>query len=163
MTPRVSSGDRLPQVSLGRLVNGAVEHVWLQQLLAGKRAVIVGVPGAFTPVCTCEHIPDLLANVGRLRAAGLDYIICVAPNDPWVMEAWAERVDPDGRLTFLSDGNLALARALGVNILNQDNLLGETSARYMLIAAGGIVHRLNVESHINDLTCTRAQDIELID
>jgi peroxiredoxin len=163
MTPRVSPGDRLPQVSLGRLVNGAVEHVWLQQLLAGRRAVIVGIPGAFTPVCTCEHIPDLLANADRLRAAGMDYVICVAPNDPWVVEAWAERVDPAGKLTFLSDGNLALARALGVNTIDQQNMLGETSARYTLIAAGGIVHRLNVEGHINDLTCTRAQDVEMID
>lgn len=163
MTPRVSSGDRIPQVALGRLVNGAVEHVWINELLAGRRAVIVGIPGAFTPVCTCQHIPDLLAGVDRLHAAGMDYVICVAPNDPWAVQAWSERVDPAGKLTFLSDGNLTLARALGVNIVDQQNMLGETSARYMLIAGNGIVHRLNVESHIMSLTCTRTEDVEFID
>lgn len=163
MTPRVSVGDRIPHVALGRLVNGDVELVYLSELLAGRRAVVVGVPGAFTPVCSCQHIPDLLGNVERLRAAGMDYVICVAPNSPWAVEAWAERVDPAGKLTFLSDGNLALARALGVNIADHRNLLGETSARYMLVAGNGIVHRLNVEPSIASLTCTRAQDIEFID
>jgi peroxiredoxin len=163
MTPRILPGDRIPQAQLGRLVNGAIEFVSLHDLLATKRAVVVGVPGAFTPVCTCEHIPDLLSGVDRLRASGMDYVICVAPNDPWAMDAWAERVDPCGKLLFLSDGNLTLARALGVNVVDYDNMQGETQARYMMIAGKGIVHRLSVEPARNKLTCTRSQDVVFID
>lgn len=163
MTPRISAGDRIPQAVLGRLANGVVERVSLQDFLARRRAVVVGIPGAFTPVCTCEHIPDLIDSVDRLRAAGMDEVICVAPNNPWTIDAWAERVDPQGKLMFLSDGNLSLARALGVNVTDHANMLGETSARYMMIAANGIVHRLNVEPHAMRLTCTRAEDVVFID
>src|ERR1700741_1687074 len=94
MTPRITIGDRIPQAALGRLVHGVVRHVFLDEFLDWSRAVIVGVPGAFPPVWTCEHIPDLLASVDRLRIAGMDEVICIAPNDPWSVEAWAERVDP---------------------------------------------------------------------
>lgn len=163
MTPRISPGDRIPQAALGRLVHGVVRHVFLDEFLAGRRAVVVGIPGAFTPVCTCEHIPDLLASVDRLRVAGMDEVICIAPNDPWSVEAWAERVDPAGKLTFLSDGNLSFARAVGVTMIDHQHMLGETSARYMMIVSNGFVRRLNVEPHVNKLTCTRAQDVVFID
>jgi 2-Cys peroxiredoxin 5 len=162
-TPRNSAGDRIPQAQLGRLVNGAIELVSLHELLSAKRAVVVGVPGAFTPVCTCEHVPDLLGGVDRLRASGMDYVICVAPNDPWAVEAWAERVDPHNKLMFLSDGNLALARALGVTVIDRENVQGETQARYMMIAGKGVVQRLNVEPVRNKLTCTRSEDVVFID
>jgi peroxiredoxin len=163
MTPRISSGDRLPQAILGKLLNGVVQHVMLHEHIAGARAVIVGVPGAFTPVCTCEHIPDLLSNVSRLRASGIDSIICVAPNDPWALEAWAGCVDPEGKLEFLSDGNLSLARALGVSMVDSENMLGETSARYMMTVSKGVVRRLSVEPQMSKLTCTRGADVVLID
>jgi 2-Cys peroxiredoxin 5 len=162
MTPRISAGDRIPQAQLGRLVDGVVRQDTLPDLLQGRRAVVVGIPGAFTPVCTCEHLPDLLANVERLRGAGIHHVICVAPNDPWALDAWAERVDPAGKLLFLSDGNLSLARALGVNVVDHKDMLGETSARYMMIAGGGLVHRLTVEPNLMKLTCTRAKDVVLI-
>jgi len=163
MTPRVSSGDRLPQAVLGRLLHGVAQRVDLQALFAGKRAVVVGVPGAFTPVCSCEHIPDLLKNVARFRASGIDHVVCVAPDNPWVVEAWAREVDPGGRILFLSDGNLSLARALGVNVVDADRCLGEVSARYMMLIDRGVVRRLNVEAGINDLTCTRSEDVVFID
>lgn len=163
MTPRLGPGDRLPQAVLGQLVNGVVQRVDFHTLLAGKRAVVVGIPGAFTPVCSCEHIPDLLRNVARFSASGIEHVVCIAPDNPWVVEAWAREVDPDGRILFLSDGNLSLARALGVNVVDADRCLGEVSARYMMLIDRGIVRRLNVESGINDLTCTRSEDIVFID
>ncbi len=163
MTPRISIGDRIPQAILGRLVNGGVQHIDLQTIVANKRAIVVGIPGAFTPVCTCAHIPDLLANLTRFRAGGVDQVICVAPDNPWVVEAWAREVDPSGRILFLSDGNLSLARALGVNIVDQERCLGEATARYMLLADKGFVRRFNVEKAITDLACTRAQDVVFID
>jgi 2-Cys peroxiredoxin 5 len=163
MTPRITVGDRIPQAALGRLVNGEVQRVFLDDVLKDRRAVIVGVPGAFTPVCSCEHVPDLLANADRLRMAGMDEVICIAPNDPWTIEAWAERIDPSGKLLFLSDGNLSFARALGVTVVDYKNMLGERSARYMMIIGRGIVHRLSVEPQLTTLSCTRAQDVVFVD
>lgn len=162
MTPKSSIGERVPQVTLGRVSNGAVTPISLRDELAGKRAMLIGVPGAFTPVCTHEHVPSVIANVERLRAAGITAFYCVTPDNPWVTEAWARDVDPAGRLTFLSDGNLALARALGVTITDHDHCLGETSTRYMLVTDNGMVRRLTAEPHFASLTCTRAQDAEVV-
>lgn len=152
----------MPQAMLGRMIDGAMYTVELHELIAGRRVVIAGVPGAFTPVCTCRHIPDILENATRLRAAGYDLIACVVPNSPWAVAAWAAEVDPAGVMTFLSDGNLTLARALGVTVSAPELLLGETSARYLLATDNGIVRRLNVEAKITNVDCTRARDV-LID
>ena len=135
----------------------------MHALLVGKRAVVVGVPGAFTPVCTREHVPGLVAQADRLRASGVDYVICVTPDNPWVTKAWSHEVDPAAKLMFLSDDNLALARALGVNVVDQRLCLGETSSLYMLLVDRGLVRRLSVEPRVSDLTCTRAQDVVFID
>lgn len=152
-------GDRVPQITLGRLVGGTVEAVELQALLTRQRAVIVGIPGAFTPICTCTHIPDFIARADELRAAGFDQVICAAPNDPWTLDAWARTLDPLGKVLFLSDGNLALARALGANIVDYENFLGERSTRYLMIAAHGVIQHLTLEPHMTKLTCTRAEDV----
>lgn len=163
MTPRLSTGDRIPQAVLGRLVNGTVEQIALHEFLGAKRAVIVGIPGAFTPVCTHQHIPDLIRKADGLRAGGVEHVICVAPDNPWVVEAWAHDVDPGGKILFLSDRNLMLARAIGVNVVEQERHLGEVSARYLMLTDCGLVRRLSVERRINDLTCTRVDDVVFID
>lgn len=163
MTFRVNNGDRVPQVTLARIHNGQVQHVNLHELVAGKRVLIAGMPGAFTPVCTCEHVPNLISNATRLRANGLDLVICVAPNNPWIVEAWAREVDPDNKLLFLADAPLALSRALGCTIYDEQLALGETSSRFLLLVDRGIVHQLSVERQLTDLTCTRADEVEFID
>lgn len=163
MTPRLGIGDRVPDVTLAQLRQDAVIPVPLTSWLASRRVALAGIPGAFTPVCSCRHIPDLLDNVARLKAAGFDEVAVVAPDNPWVVSAWAQDVDPLGRLTFLSDGNLALARALGVAVHALELMLGETSTRYLLIAKNGLIQRFNVEGHLNDLGCTRASDAVYID
>jgi peroxiredoxin len=163
MTPRISVGDRVPQATLGRIVDGVMHTVELHELIAGRNAVIAGVPGAFTPVCTCRHIPDLLENAARLRAAGYGLVACVAPNSPWAVAAWAAEVDPSGSMMFLSDGNLMLARALGVTVAAHEMMLGETSARYLLATESGLVRRLNVETKITNVDCTRARDVLIMD
>ncbi|MEZ6022763.1 MAG: redoxin family protein [Hyphomonadaceae bacterium] len=150
MSPRLSPGDQVPQVVLARLLpTGEVQPLALREMLNGKRGVLVGIPGAFTPVCTQTHIPELVTQADRLRRAGFDHVLCIVPDNPWVLNAWAPLVDPQGKLTFLSDGNLKLARALGVTLLDQRNFLGECPTRYMLVAEDGVITRLHTESHPN--------------
>ena len=163
MTPRLGIGDRVPDVTLAQLRQSALVPVPLSRWLANRRVAIAGIPGAFTPVCSCRHIPDLLDNVARLKSAGFDEVAVVAPDNPWVVSAWALDVDPQGRLTFLSDGNLALARALGVAVHAPELALGETSTRYLMVVKNGVIQRLNVEGHVNQLECTRAIDAVYID
>src|SRR5262249_44161415 len=130
-------------------------EVDLHGLMAGRKVALIGLPGAFTPTCTRAHIPDLVEAAPQLAASGFQAIVCVAPNSPWVVAAWAERTDPDRRLTFLSDGNLELTRALGLSRKAPEFFLGECSARYSLIVRDLAILRVSVEERLEDLSCTR--------
>lgn len=154
----IVNGSIIPGVWMGVLNDGVVEKVYLPTVLGLGRSILVGVPGAFTPVCSQEHVPDFVANADRLRANGFEHIVCVVANDPFVMAAWAAQVDPKGKITFLSDGNLDLANKLGVKIREPDLFLGQRAQRYLLTARGGVIERLTVENSILAITCTRARD-----
>jgi peroxiredoxin len=155
--PRV--GSALPPVDLAKASADAIDPVRLDALIGRRRALLFGVPGAFTPVCTHEHVPDYVANAAALRQSGYELLVCVAPNDPFTLHAWSRRVDPAGSLLFLSDGNQALARALGVEARHPEYFLGHGNHRYLLTAEAGRITHLAVESSLTIITCTRAADL----
>ena len=159
---RVFKNEPLPETNLGRLVNGKAESIRLDHLVAGVRAVIIGVPGAFTPVCTQEHLPSFISTAPKFKAAGYEKLICVAANDPFVVDKWARELDPDGVLNFLSDGNLDFARACGMEWYDRRNFLGMRSRRYLLTCDDGIVESIKVEASI-DLTLSTAPGTVLIE
>lgn len=154
------TGKRLPHVTLAQLVKGEVRHVDLDKLLAGTRAVIVGVTGAFTPICTQKHVPEFIAEAPRLRQAGFGKILCICPNDPWTTHAWAQSLDPLGLVTFLSDGNLELAEKLGALFEDPAWFMGRRPRRYMIQTRRAVVERMSIEAAPIVLTCTRAQDVK---
>ena len=148
-------GQRLPHVELGQIVGDELEVVRLEPLLEGRRVILVGLPGAFTPLCTGQHLPDLIAHADRLKAAGVHQIFCIAPNSPWVVREWADHADPEGKLTFLSDGNLAFTRAAGMLARAPEFFLGQCSKRYTMILQHAVVEKLVVEPQIGVFNCTR--------
>ncbi len=158
---RLRSGNLLPKITLGRYVDGLIEPIRLDELLSRGRGLVVGVPGAFTPVCTTQHVPDFVRNAATLRASGYDHLICVAPNDPFTLEAWRTIVDPKGQLMFLSDGNWELSRALAVEASHSDLFLSRSTHRYLLTTRDQIVSHLAIEPVVTLLTCTRSTDLPM--
>ena len=151
-------GRSVPLVQLGRLKDGAVVLESARRLFGHEPAVAIGIPGAFTPVCARQHLPDFIRNVPKLRAAGYKRLICIVANDPFVTEAWAALVDPSGEITFLPDGNLDFTRALGMSVRGDNLCIGERSNRYMMCTRNSVITHFRVESSVLDLNCTRAQD-----
>lgn len=123
--------------------------------------MLIGVPGAFTPVCTDEHLPDLIANAPALKAAGFAKIVCIAPNDPYALAAWQAQVDPDGVLTLLSDGNLDFSRACGLTVREPGLFLGERTARFLMVTEDAVVTKLNVERSILNVAVSRSREVLL--
>jgi peroxiredoxin len=158
-TPRV--GQRLPPVVLGELQNGELRRVPLERLLAGRRALIIGVPGAFTPVCSQRHVPDFVSKADALKALGFDLLVCISPNDPWAVAAWAEQIDPEGRLRFLSDGNMEFARETGLVELHPDLFLGERLKRFVITLKDAVVDHIGIETDILTVGCSRSEDVVL--
>lgn len=157
-TSMARCGHLVPDVALGRLVGDTVRSARLRRLVAGKRAALIGVPGAFTPTCTRTHIPGFLEQAEALKRVRFDLVMCIAPNDPWTVAAWAKQLDPEGRIAFLSDGNMDLARALGAMRSDRAQFLGDRSSRYLVVVNDGVIEHLKVEPSLNVLTCTRAED-----
>lgn len=148
-------GQRLLSFELGRIVGDQLQPIQLDKVLRGRNVVLVGLPGAFTPVCSGRHLPELIGHASTLRASGIDEIVCVAPNSPWVVHEWAQRLDPEGQLTFLSDGNLDLARGSGLAVTERSLFLGQCSKRFTMLLKNAVIEKMAVEDTLNALTCTR--------
>jgi peroxiredoxin len=154
-------GSRLPAVRLGELVNGELRSVRASEAFAAGACVIIGVPGAFTPVCSSRHLPSAVSNADRLRAAGFSQIVCVVTSDPFSIEAWSRIVDPAGKLRFLSDRNLSFTRALGLVSHEPRVFLGECSARYLLTTRDGMIDSARVEDSIFNVSCSDPEELIL--
>ena len=155
----IITGSRIPDVQLAALDDrGEVRAVAAAELFAYGRALVLGIPGAFTPICSTQHVPDFVQNADRLTAQGYSHLICIAPNDPFVLDAFARQFDPDRRIEFLSDGNLDFTRALNLEARNRALFLGRCSQRYLMIVENGLITRIRIEEDLLRYSCTRAAD-----
>lgn len=141
----ISIGDRLPEVSLKKVSPQGVEDIITRDYFAGRKIVLVGVPGAFTPTCSNSHVPGFLENHEAIKGHGVDEIAIVAVNDHHVMNAWAKFLGAEDKLVFLADGNGEFTRAMGLDQDMSAGGLGTRSQRYSMIVEDGVVKALNIE------------------
>src|SRR4029453_8107992 len=85
-------------------------------IFSGKTVLLFAVPGAFTPTCDKKHLPGYLAEYDAIKAKGVDTIACVAVNDVFVMNAWAQASEVGDRIVMLADGNAEFAKAVGLDV-----------------------------------------------
>jgi len=142
----ISTGDRLPEATFIRLGAGGPEEVTLSDTVAGRKVAIFAVPGAFTPTCHSAHVPSFIRVMDGLKAKGVDEVICVAVNDPFVMKAWGEATGAtDAGITMLADADGAFTKAIGMDFTALPVGLVARSKRYAMLAEDGVVTVLNVE------------------
>jgi len=153
----IKIGDKFPSVTLKWLQNGAMEEVDTASYLAGKTVVLFAVPGAFTPTCAQKHLPSYIENAGTIKAKGVDEIICLAVNDPFVMSHWAGISGAEGVITMLPDGNGALTKALGLELDGSGAGLGTRSKRYSMVIEDGVVKDLQVEDKAGEMSVSGGQ------
>jgi glutaredoxin/glutathione-dependent peroxiredoxin len=115
------------------------------EVLGSGKVVLFAVPGAFTPTCSDYHLPGFVLRADDLKGKGVDTIACLAVNDPFVMGAWGEAQDVDGKVTMLSDGNGDFTGAIGLEMDGSGFGLGTRSQRYAAILEDGVVKELLVE------------------
>mmetsp|Transcript_56907 Transcript_56907/g.123691 ORF Transcript_56907/g.123691 Transcript_56907/m.123691 type:complete len:202 (-) Transcript_56907:430-1035(-) len=151
---QVKVGDKLPATVL---YEGAPDTtVTLTDLCKGKKVVIVGVPGAFTPTCSKTHLPGFAADSAALKAKGVDEIVCVSVNDPFVMQAWGQAIGGDVR--YLADMKGELAAELGLVLDATGKLGNKRNVRFALVAEDGVVTVVKIEEG-GALTCSKSSDL----
>jgi peroxiredoxin len=152
----ISIGDKIPAATFKeKTVDGPVE-ITTDALFSGKRVVIFGVPGAFTPTCSLNHLPGYLENRDAILARGIDDIAVVAVNDIHVMGAWATASGGMDKIHFLSDWNADFTKALGLEIDLSAGTLGLRSKRYSMLVEDGVVKTLNIEESPGQATVSAA-------
>ena len=139
----IQVGDRIPEVPLKRLREG-LETIDTYTLFDGRKAVLFGVPGAFTPTCSARHLPGYVEHFNDFRSRGIE-VFCMAVNDPFVMQAWGKTQSvPDG-LQMLSDGNGEFTRALGLEMDASSSGMGMRSRRFAMYVEDGVVRACHIE------------------
>jgi peroxiredoxin len=123
----------------------APAKVSVAEAAQGKRIVIFGLPGAYTPTCSAKHVPGYLENSDALRAKGVDEIWCVAVNDGYVMAAWGRDQKALGKIRFLADGSAQWTKALGLELDLNARGMGTRMNRFSMLVDNGVVKQLNVE------------------
>jgi peroxiredoxin len=141
----IQVGDRLPAVNLKQLTADGIKDVPITELTSGKKVVLFAVPGAFTPTCSEKHLPGFIDHADAIRAKGVDAILCVAVNDPFVVGAWEKARNVGGKVRMLSDGNATFTRAIGLDFDGSAVGLGTRSKRYAMVVDDGVVKALMVE------------------
>ena len=147
----ITIGERLPEATLtettefGEACPLSPKPVNTVAAAQGKKIVIFGLPGAYTPTCSAKHVPGYLANLDALKARGVDEIWCVSVNDAYVMAAWGRDQHAIGKIRMLGDGNAELAKKLGLENDSTKAGMGVRSRRFSLLVENGVVKQVNVE------------------
>lgn len=141
----IQAGDTIPDVQLWSMTDDGPKAVGSIAALGRGRVVLFAVPGAFTPTCSDHHLPGFVLRADDLRAKGVDAIACLAVNDPFVMGAWGQDRNVDGKVVMLSDGNGEFTRAAGLEMDGSGVGLGTRSRRYAAILENGVVTSIFLE------------------
>ena len=141
----IRQGDQLPDAMLYEMESGSVQPRRVSALTDGRRVVIFGLPGAFTPTCSARHVPGYVEQWEEFRRKEIDDIMCVSVNDAYVMDAWAKMQGTEGKVRMLADGSAEFTRALGLEQDLSARGMGVRSQRYALYAEDGVVRVLRVE------------------
>ena len=142
----ISQGDQLPEATMVQIGAEGPEQVSLSEKLSGRKVVIFAVPGAYTPTCHSAHVPSFIRTKDQFDAKGVDEIICVSVNDPFVMKAWGESTGAaEAGITMLSDAQSGFTTAIGMNFDAPPAGLMARSQRYAMLVESGNVTLLQEE------------------
>ena len=148
----IQVGDKLPAAKLKAVTPEGATDMNTDDLFSGKKVVLVGLPGAFTPTCNNNHVPGYLENQDALAAKGVDTIAVLSVNDQFVMAAWARFLGAENRIMFLADGNCDFTDAIGMGIDLGVAGFGRRCQRFSALIEDGVVTALNIEEQRGDAT-----------
>ena len=142
---KIKEGDKIPSIDFFYLDESGPRKVKSTELLNNHKAIIIGVPGAFTKVCSAKHLPGYVNNFEQAQKKGITKIICVSVNDPNVMKAWGENQNVGNKIFMAADPYCEFTKSIGAVIDRTENGLGVRSARYTMLAENNVIRKIKLE------------------
>jgi len=137
-------GQKVPNVTFPIRVKGEWQKVDSDTLFKGKTVVLFALPGAFTPTCSNKHLPRFNELASVFKANDIDSLICLAVNDPFVMETW-QTAQHTENIEFIPDGNGEFTEGMGLLVDKSAIGLGKRSWRYSMLVKDGLIEKMFIE------------------
>ncbi len=148
---KIKVNDQLPDVEVFQLINEDPVKKKISEIIKNKKIVMFGLPGAYTSVCSAKHLPGYIKNVDQFKLKGIDQIICISVNDPFVMDAWGKANNVGNNILMLADPFINFTKAIGAEVDKSERGLGIRSNRYTMLIKNLKV--LNIKEELNTGTC----------
>jgi len=151
-------GDTIPDATVSE--TDLYTTLKLRELFAGKKGILFGIPGAFTPGCHKTHLPGYVQRAEELKGKGIDVIACMGVNDPFVMAGWGETVGATGKVRMLADKDASASKALGVYWEGSEAIFGSGRCkRFSMLIEDNIIKVINVEPDNGGLSCSLVEPL----
>lgn len=154
----IQVGQNFPNFTAKAAVGEEVMEI-NQDLLKDKTVVLFGVPGAFTPTCHQNHLPSYVSSFDAFKKKGVDMVICIAANDPFVLMGWGKVTQATDKITFISDWDASIVHSLGLDIDLSAHGLGVRSKRFSMLLQNGVVKALHVEEAPGTCVVTTGENL----
>ncbi|MEG6508754.1 peroxiredoxin [Methyloligella sp. 2.7D] len=153
----IAVGDKLPESTFFVMGENGPEPKTTAEIFGGKTVVLFAVPGAFTPTCHLRHLPGFIEHAEAFKEKGVDTIACLAVNDAFVLDAWADITGGKGKIAFLADGNAEFTKKIGMDFDASGLGLATRSKRYAMLVKDGVVEQLSVEDSPGEADVSSAE------
>ena len=155
---RIKEGEQLPESEFFYLDSSGPQKIKSKDLFKNQKAIIIGVPGAFTKVCSVKHLPGYVKNFEAAKQKGVTKIVCISVNDPNVMKAWADNQKVEDKIFMAADPYCKFTKSIGAEIDRTDRGLGLRSARYTMLTENNIVKLIKVEEDTGTCEISAAEN-----
>ena len=155
---KIKEGERLPLSDFFYLDSNGAQKIKSTDLFQNQKAIVIGVPGAFTKVCSTKHLPGYVNNFEAAKKKGVTKIICISVNDPNVMKAWGETQKVEGKIFMAADPYCEFTKSIGADIDRTDKGLGIRSARYTMLIENNVAKVIEEEEDTGTCEISAAEN-----
>ena len=155
---KLKKNDLIPNSEIFMLIDGEPIKKDITELLKEKKVVLFGLPGAYTSVCSAKHLPGYVNSYNDYKSRGVDSIICISVNDPFVMDAWGKNYNVENKIIMLGDPLLNFTKSIGADVDKSARGLGVRSNRYTMLIDNLRVTKLQEEKEAGSCEISAAEN-----
>ena len=154
---KIKKGDKLPDAKVFILEKDPKE-VSIKEIVGEEKVILFGLPGAFTPTCSAKHLPGFVISIDQFQKKGINKVVCISVNDPFVMEAWGKINNVQDKILMVGDSKGDFTKNIGAELNLTNRGLGIRSSRYTMLVEKGIVLKISEEEVAGKCEITAAEN-----